>query len=71
MPTDAAVFQANRRHEDHHLADHQSAFDDTVGAWDRLLYRLGDLLVYAPLKALILPWVAWALEAPTIRTGPK
>lgn len=24
-----------------------------------------------PLKATMLPWVAWALEAPAIRTGPK
>jgi hypothetical protein len=28
---------ANRRHEDHHVADDQPAFNDSVGAWDAKL----------------------------------
>jgi hypothetical protein len=31
----------------------------------------GDVLPLVPLKHSMLPWVAWALEAPVIRTGPK
>lgn len=30
-----------------------------------------EVRVLFPLQALMLPWVAWALEAPPIRTGPK
>jgi hypothetical protein len=36
-PSDAAVYQANRRHEDHHLADHKVAFEDAIGKWDTKL----------------------------------
>jgi hypothetical protein len=31
----------------------------------------GETKVLLPLNTLMLPWVAWALEAPAIRTGPK
>lgn len=31
----------------------------------------GEVKVLFPLQTLMLPWVAWALEAPPIRTGPK
>ncbi len=31
----------------------------------------GDIRPLIPLKQSMLPWVAWALEAPAIRTGPK
>lgn len=33
-PSDAAMKTSNRRHEDHHVADHHAVFDATVGAWD-------------------------------------
>jgi len=33
-PSDDAVFKANRRHEDHHVADDKIVFEDTVGKWD-------------------------------------
>lgn len=36
-PTDAHMFTANRRHEDHHAADHRDAFNATIGAWDAKL----------------------------------
>jgi hypothetical protein len=36
-PSDDAVYKANRRHEDHHLADHKAAFDDAIGKWDKKL----------------------------------
>jgi hypothetical protein len=36
-PSDDAVYKANRRHEDHHLADHKVAFDDAIGKWDKNL----------------------------------
>jgi hypothetical protein len=36
-PSDDAVYKANRRHENHHLADHQVAFNDAIGAWDTKL----------------------------------
>ncbi|WP_206366458.1 DUF4157 domain-containing protein [Sphingomonas gei] len=36
-PTDDAVFKANRRHEDHHVADDKVAFDDEIGKWDKKL----------------------------------
>jgi Domain of unknown function (DUF4157) len=32
-PTDAAMFTANRRHEDHHANDHKAAFDATIVPW--------------------------------------
>jgi len=31
----------------------------------------GEIRVLLPLNVLMIPWVAWALEAPPIRTGPK
>ncbi|MDH5653600.1 MAG: hypothetical protein OEZ39_17200 [Gammaproteobacteria bacterium] len=34
MPTDAEMFAANRRHEDHHAADHLAAFNASVVSWD-------------------------------------
>jgi hypothetical protein len=36
-PSDAAMFAANRRHEDHHANDHKSAFNATVVPWDQKL----------------------------------
>jgi hypothetical protein len=36
-PSDAAMFAANRRHEDHHANDHHTQFDATVLAWDTSL----------------------------------
>src|SRR5450755_4372873 len=36
-PTDAAMFAANRRHEDHHAADHRAVFDTTIVPWDNKL----------------------------------
>ena len=36
-PSDEAMFQANRRHEDHHATDHQAAFNSHVANWDRRL----------------------------------
>jgi hypothetical protein len=33
-PSDDAVYKANRRHEDHHVADHRANFQAIVGAWD-------------------------------------
>jgi hypothetical protein len=33
-PSDDAVYKANRKHEDHHLADHKVAFEDAIGKWD-------------------------------------
>jgi len=35
------------------------------------IFEDGEIRVIFPIKALILPWVAWALEAPATRTGPK
>ncbi len=35
------------------------------------IFEDGEVRVLSPLQALMLPWVAWALEAPPIRTGPK
>ena len=37
MPSDAAMFTANRRHENHHATDHQAAFEASIGAWDTQL----------------------------------
>jgi hypothetical protein len=34
-PSDEAVFKANRRHEDHHVADDKVAFENTVATWDK------------------------------------
>ncbi len=34
-PSDDAVYKANRRHEDRHVADHKDAFDDAIGKWDK------------------------------------
>lgn len=36
-PSDAAMFTANRRHEDHHADDHRDAFNATVVPWDTAL----------------------------------
>ena len=33
-PSDRAVYEANRRHEDRHVADHGANFRAIVGAWD-------------------------------------
>jgi hypothetical protein len=33
-PSDEAVYKANRRHEDHHVADHKANFQRIVSAWD-------------------------------------
>ncbi len=33
-PSDKAVFEANRRHEDHHVSDHKANFQAIIGAWD-------------------------------------
>jgi hypothetical protein len=41
-PTDDAVYKANRRHEDHHLADHKAAFDDAIGKWDKKVQDAKD-----------------------------
>jgi Domain of unknown function (DUF4157) len=41
-PSDDAVYKANRRHEDHHLADHKVAFDDAIGKWDTKLQDAKD-----------------------------
>ncbi len=35
------------------------------------IFEDGEVKVLFPLQTLMLPWVAWALEAPPIRTGPK
>lgn len=35
------------------------------------IFEDGEVKVLFPLQTLMLPWVAWALEAPSIRTGPK
>jgi hypothetical protein len=36
-PSDAAMFAANRRHEDHHADDHRDAFNASIGPWDTAL----------------------------------
>lgn len=36
-PSDAAMFSANRRHEDHHAADHRTAFNGSIVPWDTKL----------------------------------
>jgi hypothetical protein len=36
-PSDDAIYKANRRHEDHHVADDKSAFSQTVVKWDKKL----------------------------------
>jgi hypothetical protein len=36
-PSDDAVYKANRRHEDRHVADDKDAFDDAIGKWDKKL----------------------------------
>lgn len=41
-PSDDAVFKANRRHEDHHVADHKVAFTDTIDAWDKKVQDAKD-----------------------------
>jgi hypothetical protein len=34
-PDHKTVYEANRRHEDHHVADDKQAFEDIIGAWDK------------------------------------
>jgi len=41
-PSDDAVYKANRKHEDHHLTDHQAAFDDAIGNWDKKVQEAKD-----------------------------
>jgi hypothetical protein len=36
-PSDAAMFAANRRHEDHHAVDHRTAFNGSIVPWDTKL----------------------------------
>jgi Domain of unknown function (DUF4157) len=36
-PSDDAVYKANRRHENRHVADQKDAFDDAIGKWDKKL----------------------------------
>lgn len=36
-PNDTALYKANRRHEDHHVADDKAAFEDKIGKWDKKL----------------------------------
>lgn len=36
-PSDAAMFAANRRHEDHHATDHEAAFNASIEPWDSRL----------------------------------
>jgi len=36
-PSDAAMYAANRRHEDHHAADHKVAFNGSIVPWDTKL----------------------------------
>jgi hypothetical protein len=36
-PSDAAMFAANRRHEDHHADDHRDAFNASISPWDTAL----------------------------------
>ena len=36
-PSDAAMFAANRRHENHHASDHHVAFTGSIVPWDRRL----------------------------------
>jgi hypothetical protein len=52
-PSDAAMFAANRRHEDHHAADHHIAFDASVGAWDvnLSLFAVGNFVFPGPTNA--------------------
>ncbi len=38
-PSDDAVYKANRRHEDHHVADDKVAFEQTVVKWDKKLEK--------------------------------
>ena len=33
-PSDAAMFAANRRHENHHATDHEAAFNASIQPWD-------------------------------------
>jgi len=41
-PSDDAVYKANRRHEDHHVADHKASFATEVGAWDKKVQDAKD-----------------------------
>ena len=36
-PSDDAVYKANRRHEDHHVADQEVAFGAAIAEWDKKL----------------------------------
>lgn len=37
LPDDAAMFAANRRHENRHVSDSRDTFNSTIGAWDTKL----------------------------------
>ena len=51
MPSDAAIFAANRRHEDHHVDDFFSAFMSTIYWWDTALdVAAGSATPYHGLK---------------------
>lgn len=41
-PSDDAVYKANRRHEDHHVADDKAAFEDAIGSWDKKVQEAKD-----------------------------
>ena len=41
-PSDDAVYKANRRHEDHHVADDKDAFDEKIGNWDKKVQEAKD-----------------------------
>jgi len=41
-PSDNAVYKANRRHEDHHVADDKDAFDEKIGKWDKKVQQAKD-----------------------------
>jgi hypothetical protein len=38
-PSDDAVYKANRRHEDHHVADDKFAFEQTMVKWDEKVVK--------------------------------
>ena len=42
LPSDSAMYQANRRHEDHHISDDRTIWDATVVPWDRRVQRRED-----------------------------
>lgn len=42
QPNDAAIYKANRRHEDHHANDHHAAFNAIVKTWDTKVTKAKD-----------------------------